>query len=150
MRLLTSRSALTTCVVATYVRRSDIPPRIDKSHIDIITEIILVRNHRFIWHGGNSGMCGLRGQTFNLMLSTGPSRSVAQREIYRIEYYNERDRKLVWKRRILDVGYQDIFDSSTAIALMWIPSIDNISTLGSSSDYSTIGFEFSRRYPCTT
>jgi hypothetical protein len=82
------------------------------------------------------------GQTFNLMLSTGPNqRSVKGRiEINRIGYYPESDRALFWQSPTIELFQQPVHITAAALGAGWKPSIEQIRTDDWLSGYYAIDF----------
>lgn len=85
------------------------------------------------------------GETFNLMLSTGPDRAGAHGriEIYRIGHHPgepEPDRKLVWRSPSLAVSQQAVEITAAAIGAGWPAGLESIATDGWRSGYYALDF----------
>jgi hypothetical protein len=82
------------------------------------------------------------GESFNIMLSTGPGfdKIVGRLEVSRIGYYGDHDRKLVWKSSILTIERQEIQITSASLGVDWVPVINDMKTDGWESGYYTIDF----------
>ena len=87
------------------------------------------------------------GQTFNLMLSTGPERKSIRGaiEIFRIGHHPvsgapDRDRKLVWRSPAIMVEQQVVQITAAAIGAGWPAGLEAITTNGWQSGYYAIDF----------
>ncbi len=82
------------------------------------------------------------GQTFNLMLSTGPNLKGAKGkiEIYRIGYYGADDRALVWRSPTIEVFHQPVQITAASVGAAWTASIEQIGTGDWRSGYYAIDF----------
>jgi hypothetical protein len=82
------------------------------------------------------------GQTFNLMLSTGPNLKGCKGriEIYRIGYYAGSDRELAWHSETVEVFQQPVQVTAASAGTGWTALIKQIGTGGWRSGYYTIDF----------
>jgi hypothetical protein len=82
------------------------------------------------------------GETFNLMLSTGPDLTEARGvvEISRIGCYGESDRMRVWRSAPVDVPQQTIQITAATVGAGWHAVLDEIETQGWAPGYYTIDF----------
>ena len=82
------------------------------------------------------------GQTFDLMLSTGPDLKSARGkiEIFRIGYYGADDRMLVWRSPTINVGQQPVQITAATVGAAWTAAIGRIPTGGWRSGYYAIDF----------
>jgi hypothetical protein len=82
------------------------------------------------------------GETFDIMMSTGPGRpaSKGKIEIHRIGFYGRRDRKLVWQGEHVEVSQEEVQMTAAALGAGWPPSVDHVDTNGWQSGYYTIDF----------
>lgn len=82
------------------------------------------------------------GESFNIMLSTGPAeqKSRGRIEIFRIGYYPPEDRKLVWKSGPVTVERQEVQETAASLGAGWPPVIDEIDTRPWRSGYYSIDF----------
>lgn len=107
---------------------------------EYLPELFYKRNKQAIWTDGRGAMHDvyghvdrhsiMPGEAFNLMLSTGMDlKSVdGHVEIFRIGYYGNNDRKLVWRSPSITVPHQDTRDSAASVGTSWKPIVKNIST----------------------
>lgn len=82
------------------------------------------------------------GETFNLMLSTGPG-SVEQTgaiEIYRIGWYGDSDRRLMWRSGVLTVERQTVAVSAAMLSAAWPVALRIDTTRDWPSGYYTVDF----------
>lgn len=112
-------------------------------------ELFWKRNLRVIYGGFRWQVRGYvdkhsvaSGEEFDLMLSSGASGEPAwgRIEIFRIGYYPDGDRKLVWKSGRLQVNSQRLDSSVASIGAGWFPTVRKISTRTWQSGYYTIDF----------
>jgi len=111
---------------------------------------LLERNKRVIWHStGSKQVWGyvdkhsvVSGETFNLMLSTGPSRSeiTGRVEIFRIGHYSSSDRRLVCQSSTLNLAHRGVSNTAAVIGPNWPHSVTGIPTGGWKSGYYAIDF----------
>src|SRR4051794_1456319 len=82
------------------------------------------------------------GETFDLMLSTGPALKgcTGKIEISRIGYYAEGDRTLVWRSGTVKVLQQPVQVTAATVGTGWTTSLERIGTDGWRSGYYTIDF----------
>jgi hypothetical protein len=82
------------------------------------------------------------GETFDLMLSTGPNLKGCKGnvEIYRIGYYPDGDRTLVWRSEMVEVFQQPVQVTAATVGAGWRTSIEQIGTENWRSGYHTIDF----------
>src|SRR5271163_2963089 len=72
------------------------------------------------------------GETFDIMLSTGPRHAAAKGkiEIFRIGYYDKADRKLVWQAKDVGVAREEVQMTAAALGASWPPGYDRVETDG--------------------
>jgi hypothetical protein len=82
------------------------------------------------------------GEDFDIMLSTAPDRPEIKGviEIFRIGYYDDGDRKLVWRSDPLIVTAHEVQITSAALGVDWPPAIDHVPTDDWVTGYYTIDF----------
>jgi len=82
------------------------------------------------------------GETFDIMLSTGPRHAAAKGkiEIFRVGYYDKADRKLVAQFEDVEVGQEEVQMTAAALGAAWPPGVDHVATEGWESGYYTIDF----------
>jgi hypothetical protein len=83
------------------------------------------------------------GEPFHLMLSTGPGLGSIKGtiEIFRIGYYSDSDRKLMWRSENVEVlNAGEVLVTAGMIGAAWPPALQNIETSGWASGYYTIDF----------
>jgi N,N-dimethylformamidase beta subunit-like, C-terminal len=114
-----------------------------------LPQLFWSRNQRVVWQG-NARVWGYAdkhsispGETFDLMLSTGPDHITlsGRVEIYRIGYYGAgTDRKMVWRSDAIAVQRQDVGYMPASIGPAWTPSLTDIPTKDWRSGYYAIDF----------
>ena len=82
------------------------------------------------------------GESFNIMLSTGPAfeKIKGRLEIFRIGCYGDQDRKLIWTSPVLTVERHAIQITSASLGVDWVPVVNNMTTDDWKSGYYTIDF----------
>ena len=112
-------------------------PRIYVEHFD---KSISVNNHDVFGYVNHHSV--LSGKPFKLFLSGSKEDSAINGlvEIYRVGYYENSDRKIVYKSENISVLNQTISISTLATGAAWKPLKNDISTNGWASGYYAIDF----------
>jgi hypothetical protein len=82
------------------------------------------------------------GESFNIMLSTGPDQTKVKGriEIFRIGYYAKADRELVWTAEEVEASRQEVQMTASSAGACWPTEVEDVETTGWRSGYYTIDF----------
>jgi hypothetical protein len=82
------------------------------------------------------------GEPFNIMLSTGPGQEQVRGrvEIFRVGYYRDGDRELVWAGEDVKAFQEEVQMTASSMGVGWPTAIESIETHGWRSGYYSIDF----------